>query len=294
MSPYILSDNFFVTRGELTMQFHHFLAIICAGFVTTSAATASPALIGHFTFDTQENIGADVSGSSNHADSIQNVGFTSSGISGGAATFSSASNSYLRWAGATNEIANSVAGDFTFSLWAQTTQAYGGDTSNGFDGAGIIYSDIPGAHNDIIPMALTGNKLGFFTGGSYGGDTLHSLSNINLGEFTHIVVTRNLATGNKEIYINGALETAVIHEPGLSLNERQELFVGGNIFDARYFDGALDDLQIYNFALSSEDIAHLYNNPGQALTAVPVPASAWLFGSAFAGLIGLLQRKQSA
>lgn len=276
------------------MRFNHFLVILCAGFVTTSTATASPALIGHFNFDTLDSIGSDVSGLSNHADLIQNVGFTTTGISGGAATFSSASNSFLRWAGATNEIANSVAGDFTFSLWVQTAQAYGSDTSNGFDGAGIIYSDIPGGHNDIIPMALTGNKLAFFTGGSYGGHTLHSSSNINSGGFTHIAVTRNLATGNKDIFINGTFEAAVIHEPGLALNERQELFVGGNIFDARYFDGTLDDLQIYNVALSSEDIAYLYNNPGQALTAVPVPAPAWLFGSAFAGLMGLLRRKQSA
>jgi len=43
-------------------------------------------------------------------------------------------------------------------------------------------------YNDSEPMVLTGSKLGFYTGDD--GATLHSVTSINSGNFTHIVVTR--------------------------------------------------------------------------------------------------------
>jgi len=242
---------------------HTLTTMIATAFVATSVASAS--LIGHFTFDNPGSIGADSSGLANDDDSLKSVGFTVTGISGGAATFSASARSYLRWAGIADAIANSVGGDFSFSVWIKTTQVFRLDTSPGYQGAGIIYSDIRGAHNDTIPLALTGNKGAFHTGSSvvFVGNTIHSTTAINSGIFTHLVVTRELLTGNKTIYVNGVQEASATHQPGVSLNERHELFVGGNYSDGLYFNGTLDDLQVYNQVLTTDEISYLYNNSGQ-------------------------------
>ena len=239
--------------------------VIATVLVATSTACAS--LIGHFTFDNPGSIGADSSGFANHAGSLNSVGYTATGISGGAATFTASAHSCLRWTGIADAIANSVGSDFSFSVWVKSTQRFGLDTSPGYEGAGIIYSDVAGPHNDTIPIALTGNNAAFETGDPSisTGDTIHSTTAINTGIFTHVVVTRELSTGNKTIYVNGVPEASTVHRPGVSLNERHEIVVGGNVIDSRYFDGTLDDLQVYNQVLISGEILYLYEHPGHTL-----------------------------
>lgn len=251
------------------------LGITTLAFALHSSASAE--LIGHYTFDDPLNLGADSSGHGNHADAVNLVGFTPAGVSGGAASFTASSQSYLYWGGLSDAIANSVGGDFSFSVWVRTTQENDVDSGNGYDGAGIIYSDIRGGHDDTIPLAITGNKAAFFTGITYEGNTLHSTTDINTDEFVHVVVTRELSSGDKAIYINGVLEATTTHGPGIPLNERGELYVGGNFSDADYFDGILDDLRVYNEVLSPSDVLTLYS-------AIPEPGTALWGGLALLGL----------
>jgi hypothetical protein len=65
------------------------------------------------------------------------------------------------------------------------------------------------------------------------------------------------------LYVDGILikETAL---SGLSTYQiRQTLYVAriGNPFDTRYAKGLIDDVRVYNRALSASEIADLYNNP---------------------------------
>lgn len=63
-------------------------------------------IIGHYTFDNQSNLGADSSGLGNNATSLNNVGWTPSGVAGGAAVFNASILSRMAWTGVNNPIAN--------------------------------------------------------------------------------------------------------------------------------------------------------------------------------------------
>jgi len=252
--------------------------------VILSVLVAQPiqaSLIAHLSFDDSGNLAEDSSGLSNNAQSISNVSFSPSGKFGGAAVFNASSQSNLLWSGLSDPIANVVGGDFSVSTWVNTTQESGSDTSNAFDVAAIVYSDVPGFANDTIPIAITGSKLGFFTSTSSSsfGNTSHSSSDINIGSFVHLAVTRSLITGEKNIYIDGVLESTVIDAAGVPLNDRHELVIGGNTSDIRYFTGILDDVRIYDHTLTENEVSELFNPAG-----VPTPSSLFLIIVGVSGL----------
>lgn len=235
-----------------------------------ACGVAKGGLVGHYTFDDIFNPGADSSGYGNDATSLNDMAYTSDAVSGGgAAYFTEGSQSYLDWSGTTNPIAKVLAGSFSFLLWLKTTETFGTNTDQGYMGAGIVYAGVPGGNDDAIPMALNGGKLGFDTG--YPTDsTLHSISDINTGDYVFLAVTWEQSAGLKSIYVNGNLEAQENHSAGEDLSGRNELVLGGNLTDVRYFYGEIDDFQVYNEALTSNQVAFLYNNPGQTI-ASPTP-----------------------
>lgn len=270
------------------MHSHHRLAAAVLGTLLVTSLPAQTQLIGHFTFDDPANLGADSSGFGNNADTIYNVTATTAGQFGHAANFD---GSYLRWTSSTNPVQSILANDFTFSVWLKTTQSFASDGSSGNDGAGIIWGDLEFSNNDAIPMALTGNNLGFFTGSPSGDTTIHSTTAINTGDYVFLAVTRDLVTGQNLLYVNGALEASSITGPGVPLNASGELVVGGNLLDDRYFTGTLDDLRIYDGVLSSTAIGALYSGA----SAVPEPSScAALLGFAGLGFAAAKRRRSPA
>ncbi len=149
---------------------------------------------------------------------------------------------------------------FSVSLWLKTTHISGDDTDDGaYDGIGIIPT-MSFAGNGF-KLALTGSKIAFVTGGS-SLETLHSATSFNSGQWLHVVVTRDQSTGEKRIYINGALDTSapgmtelLTGPPGLQICEP----------DPNGFTGQLDEIQIYRGVLSPADVGFLYHNPSNAV-----------------------------
>lgn len=235
----------------------------------TLVGSANAALLGHLTFDDPRALGADSSGRGNNATTVNAVVFEAGGVAGGHARFGARTHSYIDWKGRANPIANVLAHDFTFSLLLRTTQTFSNDGAFGFEGAGIVYADVPSQHHDSVPMALTGSKLAFNTGSNF-DSTLHSRSSINTGDFVHLAVTWVQSTGLKSIYVNGKLDAQEHHGAGYDLSARNQLVLGGNLTDVRYFDGLIDDFQVYDRALAATDVAFLAANPGMT-TPIPEP-----------------------
>jgi hypothetical protein len=183
---------------------------------------------------------------------------------------------YLGWSNPTPPgLLSALAGSFSVSCWNNTTQSnFGWDQAPANQGAGIVSADNNVPANDVIPMALTGNKIGFNTGGDSGDVTLNSTASVNDGNYHHIVVTRNQQTGQKIIYIDGLFDSFSSGTTNL-LNAPQKVTIGaladaGNPDpnDGSYhngYDGNLDDLQIYSGVLSAREVASLHANPGSAV-----------------------------
>src|SRR6185503_6956368 len=104
-----------------------------------------------------------------------------------------------------------------------------------------IWSDIGGEASDMIPMALVDNRIAFGTGEQNGGvyNTITSSVPVNTGEWVHVVVTRDTATGAKQLFINGVLDAAGTGSTG-PLNANPIVAFGSNALDNRYFNGSID------------------------------------------------------
>ncbi len=179
-----------------------------------------------------------------------------------AAFFSNNGGGGASWLTPPTNLLATLAGSFSISLWVDTMQATGNDTDDGLYGNAGLVSAFNGSGNSwVVPMAITGSKLAFATGGS-SQSTLHSATDINTGSYVHLVVTRNQATGEKKIYVNGVLDASETGSTD-SLNTPTELSIGYN--NGTGFDGRMDEIQIYSGVLSASEVLQLYNNPGTAI-----------------------------
>jgi hypothetical protein len=89
--------------------------------------------------------------------------------------------------------------------------------------------------------------------------------------WTHLVGVYNATAGSMRLYINGTLNANAAHT--VTWNATGKAFAGrlhwANV-DQNYFDGQLDDIRIWNRALSDTDVSDLYN-----ATATTGPALRW-------------------
>lgn len=242
-----------------------------------------PGLQAHLRFDDENWLGFDSSGNDHHA-YISWFGeqptYDSDGVLGGAASFT-----YGGWLEFNDDFTPTLGADFTVAVWVQTTQTQGNDTDDGIFGAGIVGSYVGDwSAKNTIPITINGSKAGFMTGNQDGEQTLHSTVNINDGppDWIHVAVTRVRATGEKRIYINGVLDVSEVGNTDL-LDGSNLVRIGYGGFNT--YSGRLDDVQIYSAALSADDIAFLYANPGEVITsfsslgeAVDAPELPWTTG----------------
>ena len=242
-----------------------------AGFTVAPppSTSVSHTLVAHYAFDNSSDLGFD---SSTNANSLECAGCmgvctifqstTNSEAGGGAVQFFG--DSWMNFCGAPTGWTSTLFGSFTVSAWINTTNVLGNDNDplNDGDGQEVIYLNNNG--NGVIPLGITGTQAAIATGvppGAYGQDTLNSVATITSGSYVHVVVTRDQGSGLKQIYINGVLDSSDYGEPGILYNSTDWASIGGQ--GGAPFTGILDDVQIYSGALSSNEVAYLYNNPGQ-------------------------------
>jgi hypothetical protein len=250
----------------------------------------TPNLVAHYAFDNSTNIGADTSGNGYDLDFNSTAGggsgvaFSASAQAGAGAAFFDG-GSFLSYSNAPASVLSALGSSFTLSVWISTSTTSGSDGDPAWADAGIVAADMPGGARDIVPMALTGGGIGINTGddqthGSAGESTLDSDIDVVDGTYHHVVVTRDEGTGVRQIYIDGNLDvtdTATTYY----LRDPVEVGVGARIDASQadpnnadeggpYFQGLLDDMQLYNRVLTPAEITYLYQNPGNIVTS-PAP-----------------------
>ena len=247
---------------------------------TTAPSVPVNGLVAHYAFDNTNAIGADTSGNGYDLDYNGNPGgngvvASTPAVAGGSAVYFDG-GSFLSYSSIPTNVLAALAGDLTVAVWVNTSLTSGNDGDPAWLDAGIVAADVPGQFNDIIPIAQTGGAITFATGGA-NDDDLPSTIDINDGNYHQVVITRTLATGEKRIYLDGALNTSDFGTTNL-LNDPQIMAVGAQIDAAQtnptnantgpFYQGLLDDLQIYSRVLSPAEINNLFNNPG---TEAPAP-----------------------
>ena len=99
-----------------------------------------------------------------------------------------------------------------------------------------------------------------------GGNRTTRTSRRNLlnstGSWYHAVGTYNKTTGQQRLYVNGELVNTVTHPAGntvVPLTFYSDMRIGHSRVNVGYFNGAIDDVRLYNLPLTDQEIHTLYN-----------------------------------
>ncbi|MEL0005585.1 MAG: LamG-like jellyroll fold domain-containing protein, partial [Opitutales bacterium] len=120
----------------------------------------------------------------------------------------------------------------------------------------------PGIENDR-GLAITGKRS--ISSWEQNGDETVSSSfeySLNQGEWTHVVITVNRESNQLSSFVNGRMvSTVALKENELPEPRLGDWFIGGPgpFNSSQYFAGQIDDLRMYDDALTPEEIARIYN-----------------------------------
>ena len=145
---------------------------------------------------------------------------------------------------------------------------------------GVTGGEVAGSVDDIFWGNLdTEGRARIQTGLS----PISASTPVNTGQWFHVTQTRNATNGRARTYVNGVLVSEATTDPGVrganfraigattDLANDQTTITGYN-----YLDGDLDQIEIFNRELSSEEVAQFYGvAPPPQVRAVLIGGTAW-------------------
>jgi len=258
-----------------------FMTVALAG----CALIGSAQLVGHWKFDELAGVvAADSSGFGNNGTMSGAAGFATGGVSGGCGLFISSGNGMARM----GNVHGMMGTSFTLSSWVNTLST-GNEIVVGKHQSGFLNGHFL-ATNAGAGYGLP-NK-GYFYGSNSPGSEPISTSNVNTGNWVMMTGVYDLAGGTVKMYVDGSLEKTVTL--GFFIQTSVADFaVAGIMVGTNYvgsYNGAVDDVQLYNRALTASEIVYLHTNPGAV---VPEPATFVFLGGGFAAMVFMRLRRRS-
>lgn len=233
-------------------------AVVALGLLVGSAAAAVRPVV-YYSFDTLGAVVSDLSGNGNDGTVNGGVTLVAGGRRGNCFAFNG-SNAYI-------QLTRVVQDNFTLSGWVKTS-VNGLAGTQAYQGNGLFWSDVGGTANDFV-AAVLGTKFSFFAGNP--DTSVISRGDIVTGEWVHIAAVRNTTARTISVYLNGEFDNSVAHSNTAALNANNNLVIGANTLDNRYYNGQMDEVQIFNVALTDAEIRAVFSG-GPSLASDPNPA----------------------
>jgi hypothetical protein len=208
-----------------------------------TAPVEVPAAWYRFEKNAQDN-----SGNGNDGTISGAVTFPAGKLGAYAAQFDGVSN-YVR-------IPRVVSDQFTVAFWVKTTAT--GGSGQWFNGKGLVDGEMPGVTDDF-GISLVGNKAAFGVGNP--DTTIFTTNSINDGLWHHVTATRDSASGQMNLYLDGVLQAtttgpqgAKAAPPVLRIGSLQTGVTGS------FLAGTIDDVQIFDRVFSPSEVPSLMNH----------------------------------
>jgi hypothetical protein len=152
------------------------------------------------------------------------------------------------------DILDLSASNYTYSLWFRTDA-----TGNNY--YMLSKYETLGANAFGIGTAGTDYLYSFFAGDNHSDAvSLDGTSNINDGAWHHVVMAIDLDNYEYNLYLDGVLEgTKSFPVTSSGIDSDSPLLIGKQV-NGQNFDGSIDDVRIYNRALSGAEITALYES----------------------------------
>ncbi|SFB99149.1 Por secretion system C-terminal sorting domain-containing protein [Flexibacter flexilis DSM 6793] len=116
-------------------------------------------------------------------------------------------------------------------------------------------------YNSFWVGALPSGKVQFiFSNTTVNDVVLTSNTSIQAGTWVHIAAVYDQTSGGK-LYINGVLDNSLASTGNLVYNNRK-IYIGGNGIDNHYFRGNIDEVLVYNRAITAAEVSQIYGNFG--------------------------------
>lgn len=246
----------YATSVRFLLGFFFLLAIFTPRATIASILSTAPnnlGLVGYWSFeDATGTLATDFSGRGNHA-TLTNMESTdwSSGKRGRALLFDGVNESVYR-----SSVSASFGTSFTVSAWVKTSAS----APQVIFGLNRSPSNIQNQVNFI--MNANGTICFWDYSGSYGfNESQNSTGAVNNGQWRHVVFVRDGTSGT--YYIDGQSSGTATASQNVTYGT-SDLSFGADYRDSnKYWNGSLDEVRIYNRALTSGQVASLYAS-GQA------------------------------
>ena len=237
--------------------------------VTFAPSPPSTVLIMAYGFESGTTA-VDSSGNKNTGTLINGAAFTSA--TGGRYGRGIALNGVNQYIDVANSTSLALTQAFTISAWVKIATTHSNNLA-------IVHKNALPLNS---PYELYGSTTGYCGGGAIGG-----FANVNgatgpyynacdpgllsPGIWTHLAVTYDSAAGQLKLYKNGAL-LQTTGASGYLETSSLALYVGGSEF-GEYFDGALDEIRIYNYAIPLTGGANtVYGAPCNYTASISTPS----------------------
>lgn len=144
----------------------------------------------------------------------------------------------------------SGATQFTVAAWAKKNTSAGGM---------VAYKNGP----FFLNMGTVLGNSGFVVHTSGGWAGAQGVTNLNVGQWYHLALTYNSNNSLISVYVNGKLDGTGVQTGGIGsaidcIGIGYSSDSGCSVSNTSYFNGSVDDLRLYNRALTASEIYNLY------------------------------------
>lgn len=229
----------------------------------TPPTDLSTGLVAHYKMDGNAQ---DASGNGNHGAVQNGVTFAADrfGNAGKAASFDGVNGRIMVNNHASLNFSSSFSSSFwvKMNVWAEAANNARGiiskkpnDNSVGY----VFYKD--GFYQSKINFRLKGNA-------AY--DYIPSNSNVIINQWEFWTMVYNSTTGKVDIFKNGVLDKTLNTGNIGNMTNSAPLYIGFSETWTGYFNGSIDDVRIYNRALSDAEVAALYALENSAISSISI------------------------
>jgi len=229
--------------------------IVSVAHLTATRASAQSGLVAAYSFDEGSGNSVKDSSSGGNNGTINDATWTASGRYGAALVFNGSS--------AVVNIANSRSLRLTTAM---TLEAWVRPAKVSTWWSDVIYK----GNDNYYLMAASDNSSRPAAGGKFGSTTSSNVfgpSALPANAWTHLAATYDGST--LKLYINGALASSVARS-GSMPTSNSRLQIGGDGTFGQYFAGSIDDVRVYNTALTESQVRADMNTPVGGSSPVPV------------------------